>query len=74
MPQSILFPELWSVRRKKSNRDSTFGLCIDSAVAPLNGTEFEKFYLAEITRWAPLMKASGARVDRGMDAIVAAGY
>lgn len=36
---------------------------VGATVAPLNGAEFEKFYLAEIARWASIVKASGARVD-----------
>lgn len=34
-----------------------------ATVAPMGAAEFEKFYLMEIARWAPIVKASGARAD-----------
>ncbi len=36
---------------------------VGATVAPLGAAAFEKFYLAEIARWAPIVKASGARVE-----------
>jgi tripartite-type tricarboxylate transporter receptor subunit TctC len=36
---------------------------VGATAAPLGGADFEKFYLAEIARWAPIVKASGARAD-----------
>lgn len=36
---------------------------VGAVVAPLGPSDFERFYLAEIARWAPIVKASGARID-----------
>ncbi|MDO8941854.1 MAG: tripartite tricarboxylate transporter substrate binding protein [Desulfobacterales bacterium] len=32
-------------------------------VAPLGPREFERFYFDEVKRWAPIVKASGAKID-----------
>lgn len=36
---------------------------VGAVIAPLGPGDFEQFYLAEIARWAPIVKASGARID-----------
>lgn len=36
---------------------------VGAVIAPQGPLDFEKFYLAEIARWGPIGKASGARID-----------